>query len=260
MSDNIFESDNQNSIPNTPSLADQLVGEGKKYSSVEELAKGKKHADDFIEQLKGELSSMRSEMDTVKTDLAARERLEDVLDKLASRDSRRDDDYDDSNRESNYQSGQPAISRKDIETLIEHKVTQNERDRTAAENRKVAVDKLKEMYGNDYTSKLNDVRESLGLDKTTLNNLAATSPKAFLELVTPKGSNSERPFSPPPTNTRSEAMGTSGAPAAPGTAEYYGNLKKTNPQLYRTAKVQAQLHKDAIRAANEGRPFDYSKF
>jgi hypothetical protein len=254
LSDDIFAGGNDPTppTPNTNNYVDQLVGEGKKYSSIDELAKSKLHGDEFIEQLKGELAEVRSQ-------LATQDRLQEVLDRLDSRNNSNDDGYraPDEGTPNNH-SGQPAISKKDIETLIEQTVTQKEIDRTARQNREEAVRKLKELLGDDYTRRLEERREELGLDKSTLNDLAARSPQAFIELVAPKGTTAERPFTPPPSGQRSEALDLNKNNAAPGTPEYYRNLKKANPALYRSPEVQMKLHKDVIKAATEGKDFDLS--
>ena len=43
------------------SILDALVGEGKKYANLEELAKGKAEADSFIDKLKDENSDLRKQ-------------------------------------------------------------------------------------------------------------------------------------------------------------------------------------------------------
>ena len=58
----------------TSELAD-LVGEGKKFATVEDLAKGKQESDRFIEQLQGELSGLRE-------DLGKRMTSEQVLEEI----------------------------------------------------------------------------------------------------------------------------------------------------------------------------------
>lgn len=223
---------------------DNLVGEGKKFKNYEDLAKGKLEADRFIEQLKAEQAEL-------KADLAARDKLEEVLDRLASRNN--DDPYERPHQERNDGSGQPAISSGDIDRLIETKITRRETERTARENLEQAKTKLKEIFGQDYVKKLKERSEALDLDEHSLNEMAKKSPTAFLELVAPKASG-ERPFTPPRSSATSEQF-TYTSQAQPGTKAWYDNLKKTDSAKYWSPAVQMKMHNDAIKAAREGRSF-----
>ena len=60
----VFNESNQDSgagNDNTNSFLDQLVGEGKKFSSVEEMAKGKLESDRYIGELETRLESMNNQ-------------------------------------------------------------------------------------------------------------------------------------------------------------------------------------------------------
>lgn len=250
MSEDIFEeagNDKKPAIDETLT-ADQLVGEDKKYKNVDDLAKAKVHADAFIDQLKGELQGIRE-------DLSTRVKLEEVLDKLTSQNAEKnDDDEDDPYRDDTPTSGQPAINKQEIEQLVENLITNKERDRTASQNKQLAKNKLKELLGDNYLSHLESRREELGLSKDKLNDLAAVSPNAFIELVAPGRKKEETPFSPPKNqmNTGSLSFETK----SPGSSGFYRELKKKDPKAYWSPKVQNQLHKDAMKAANEGREFE----
>ena len=62
--------------PATPVDLTELVGEGKRYATVEALAKGRLDADAFIEQLKRENAGLREDL---STRLTAEERAAAVL-------------------------------------------------------------------------------------------------------------------------------------------------------------------------------------
>lgn len=258
MTNDLYEAggnDNSTNVSNNDDTitVDQLVGDDKQYSTVDELAKAKRHADQFIEQLKSELSSIRDENKTLRDEANTRERLEEILDQLNSRNqSQYDEDLDGDNQNPPPRSSQPDTN---IDSLIEAKLTQLERERTANQNRSEAIKKLKEAFGNDYKSRLEQRTEELGLTKEEMNSLAGRSPTAFLELVAPKGlsNTDDRPVSVPRSSVN---PGRPNSDPQAGTAEFYKNLKKNDPDKYWSPKVQNQLHKDAIRAANEGRSFE----
>lgn len=254
MTENIFtkSDDNPKTIPDTVPV-DQLVGEDKPYKTVDDLAKAKLHADGFIDTLKAELQEMRNENSTLRSDISARERLETVLDQLMQQNDSQDDGdlYATEHTETPTSSQPDAI--KNIDTLIESKVTQIERERTANHNRAEAIQKLKDAFGSDYVSKLKSRAQELGLTEDELNGLAGRSPKAFVELVVPRSEQRDTPVSIPSSS--------SGAPISAGhtqtnTADYYKELRKKDPRKYWTPQLQAQLHKDAIKAAREGKEFN----
>lgn len=226
-------------------LFEDLVGEGKKFKTTEDLARGKAEADRYIEQLKTELAGIRE-------DLAARVKLEEVIDRLTSRTNEDPDPAP--YQETPPRSGQPAISSDDIDRLIETKITNRDKERTARENRNLAVAKLQEVYGADYSKRLEDKCTELGLDHATLNSLAARSPDAFLELVLPKAGSEGRAFVPPRSAISSEHT-TPYQSAQPGSRPWYDNLRKSDPTKYWSPEIQWKMHKDAIKAANEGKDF-----
>lgn len=256
MTDNIFGSgatDMTNIAPTATEtlLVDQLVGEGKKFKTLDDLAKGKLESDRTIEQRNAELAALREE-------LASRVKLEEVLDRLTSRETEDRDDYPYQGNNSSA-SGQPAtINQKQIETLIETTITKKERERTANQNRTLVLNRLKELYGDGYAQRLNDAQAQLGLDKESLNDLAARSPTAFLKLVAPGVNSNEKGFvSPPRSSVTSESFNSNtGNSAMPGSPEYFKRLKKESPTTYWSPKVQNELHKAALKAANEGKSFD----
>ena len=51
----------------TNSFLDQLVGEGKKFANIEDLAKGKLNSDEHIDKLENENQRLRQELDTRMT-------------------------------------------------------------------------------------------------------------------------------------------------------------------------------------------------
>lgn len=241
MTDNIFTAPDPEA-----NLLEDLVGEGKKFKTTIDLAKGKVESDRYIEQLKAELAGLRD-------DLSARVKLEEVIDRLTSR-SNEERDEEPPHQERRDPSGQAAISSDAIERLIETKITNRDKERTAKENRDLAVAKLKEVYGAEYPRRLEEKCEVLGLDRATLNDLAARSPSAFLELVLPKSADKGGSFVPPRSNIASERI-TPTTTAQPGSRAWYDSLRKSDPTTYWSPKTQWQMHQDAIKAANSGKDF-----
>lgn len=256
MSNNIFEAPQNDPTEQTLDTVsvDQLVGEDKPYKTVDDLAKAKRHADNFIETLKAELHEIRNENSSLRDDAKTRERVEQMLDQLTSRNNSQEDDGDLYNQtEETPRSSQPDTQA--INALIESKITQIERDRTSNQNRMKAVNKLKEEYGSGYVDRLKARSSELGLTPEELNDLAGKSPTAFLDLVIPRASpdKNDRPVDVPPSSGQPPRGPSAGQP---GTPEFYRQIKKDNPRRYWSPEVQGQMHRDAIKAAEEGRSFE----
>ena len=64
------------------SAVDLLVGEGKKYKSVDDLAKSRITADEHIKQIEFENNNMRKELDTLSSQRENSKTIEDILVKL----------------------------------------------------------------------------------------------------------------------------------------------------------------------------------
>ena len=236
MTDTLFGQTTPETNENEPSsYRELLVGEGKKFKTDEELAKGKYEADTFIQKLIDEKKQLESE-------LAARAKLEDLLDQLEPPGNRE--------QSANNQNAPQTPATVD-ETFIENILNRREKERLELQNLQEVATQLQKVFGTDYKSKLVARGEQLGMSKADLDTLAKKSPKAFLALVTPQR-NSDPLYTPPHSSVNTP---NSGSAAKVRSWEWYQNLKKTNPKVYWSPKVQAQLHKDAIDSANSGQDF-----
>lgn len=238
MTDDLFTGADQ-STDTTPAeiKIEDLVGEGKKFKTVEDLARGKLEADRFIEKLKSETEGLRTELNT-------RIGLTEFLDQIKN-----------SNTQPNQPTGnnQPreggetatALTPDQIEEMLDRKLTEKEKARIASENLRVTKQKLAEAFGPNYVNKLNEEAQALGLSKDYMNNLAATAPQALFKLlgVDTARAPAQDLFTPPSNGFRSQ---TATAPVE-RTQAWYNALKAKDPKTYWDAKTQVQLHKDAIR-------------
>lgn len=223
--------------PNKNYLED-LVGEGKKYKTPEELAKSRIHADLHIANLEKELEGLRQEFSQTK-------RLGDLVDQLANLNKPADPP-------------KPVITPGDetpgtsldpakLEEMVQNLLSQREQQSLAQRNLNEVKNRLTEAFGPGYPEKLSQKANELGLSKEALNELAAKSPAAFYTLVGVSGQEQAKPSNGfvPPASTRSPAN-SSGNPVD-RTKSFYDNLKKTNPVLYWDKSTQQAMHKDAIR-------------
>lgn len=229
MPDTLFNADDTNTVldQDTNYLA-ELVGEDKKFKTVDDLAKGKAASDAFIAKLQEEQRVLREE-------LATRIKYEEFLDKLdsATRNSfeNNQDDHEPD------QSKQSVMKPEDIERLLDQKLRQREQQSTAMQNLNTVKAKLNEVFGPNYALRLKEQANQLGVTPEFLDNLAATQPKAFYRLLNIDSTRKvDNALSPP----RSEVN------FVPNTGpkkdwNYYSDLRKKDPNLYWSPRIQNEI-------------------
>lgn len=241
MSNNdLFNDANQTQVPQidpNKNYLEELVGEGKKFKSIEDLAVGKVHSDAFIQKLQGELEGLRQELNQ-------RARLGDLVDKLAGG-VKPQEPTPQSQPNHGGDDGKDTLDPAKIEDLIasvlEKRTQQSARDR----NLNDVKSKLSETWGAGFSNKLAEKANELGLSKEDLNELAGRSPQAFYTLVG-VGAPQAQPnngFVPPVSSQRPAQPNVSGD----RTKAFYDRLKQTNPVQYWDKSTQAAMHKDALR-------------
>lgn len=241
MTDLFKDPQDQEDLDTTKNFLEELVGEGKKFKTEQDLARGKVEADRFIAQLQGEIAGIRQELTTRLT-------LEQFMDKMNIKDGAGAPSQNGSDNQEDRSGGEKQLSLEDIQRLIDEGVTKKETQRAQERNLEFVQQKLVESFGNEYVSKLKATSQETGLSEQALQNMAKESPKAFLKLV---GATETRQQSPanslftPPAN---QARNPSGfQPTGEKTKSYYDELKKRNAAEYWSPTVQNQMHKDAQR-------------
>ena len=137
--------------------------------------------------------------------------------------------------------GTDTVNPEVIQRLIQETLTQEQRKAIATQNLNSVKNTLEKEWGENFGKVLNEKAAELEVGKQFLDNLAATNPKAFLKLV---GIEEKRDaYVPTPTSTVD-------APRAPATGTYrtwsdYERLRKENPKLYHTPRIQNEIHKRA---------------
>lgn len=211
---------------NTPDPASplgDLVGEGKKFATVEDLAKGKAEADQFIEQLKSEMTGLREDLDKRLTS-------EQVLEEI----NRRQPAQNEGNTS-------PQISTEDISDLVKRELTGLETSKTIEGNVSTANNRMVELYGQDKAADAVAKKASeLGVNVDFLRDVAAKSPTSFFELMgVDKGTQGVPQSTGDGLNT--EGLSQSSPAIQGGTVEAYSELRKTNPKEYWSPDVQKKL-------------------
>lgn len=219
----------------TPTFED-LVGEGKKYKTPEDVARAVAEKDNFIERLKSETATLRTELST----RPSVDRSQEILDRLEVL-SRKEPVTE-------RQLETPAPERAEVKGLSEEDVYRlmSERERKAKADANILKVKeiLTEEFGDKYPQALKSMAEKNGLGMKFLDSMAAESPQALLNLMA-----TEKPdlgFTPPVSSVRPEASTFSPSAGNARNEKYYKQLLATDKSRYFSPAVQNQQYKDMM--------------
>lgn len=155
---------NQQPVFQIPTEAAELVGDGKKYQSVEDALKSVPHAQKHIQTLEAELAAAREELTKRKT-------TEELLDEIKS-------------------GVQPKENPQGVELdqdkllqLVNQTLEFKERQKQAKSNASQVASKFTEKFGNQAEVVYKNIALENGLTEQQLNNLAASSPNVVLKLA-----------------------------------------------------------------------------
>lgn len=222
----------------TEITADVLVGEGKKFKTVDDLARGKAAADAHVSNLEKELAELRSELSTRLT-------VEDFVSKLKV------GQYSTESESGNNQTREPVDPpsnenkmslQEEVQKALRAELEKSSREANIAK----AKQALKERLGDNYNEKLQKIAEGLGVKPEFLSSMAASSPEGLvkvIESVTPKGDN--RP------------LGVVTETSVPNSQEgsrnfkFYQDLRRKDPELYFSKRVQKEIHDQAMKLGRD---------
>lgn len=248
MTDNLLEADPLQSDPNK-NYYEELVGEGKKFKTNEDLAKSKYHADQTIEVFKRQMDELRADYMKLREENVAKAKLEELIDQMSAKQS---------NNSDNTQAKElpPQLDLTKIENLVSSKIESEKiKDREQA-NFNVVKNKLTEQFGTNYAQTIKQRSAELGLSDEDVNALAKKSPAAFLKTFGLDQQQEQESFrSPPRSSQRNDNFAPKGNNKR--TWSYYQEIYKANPQAYYDRKISAQMAKDAVELGEAFRDGDY---
>lgn len=170
MSEDVFTPTGDN---DKESVMDSLVGEGKKYKTVEDLAKSRLEADSFIEKLEGENKSVREQMAELEGSKEQEATIADLV--KAVRESQKQVSSED------HQVTDEDLSKK-IKDIMQGETATATRKQNREQGNKLVLDKVK----GDTDAARSYVAErakQLGMSVDALGELSETSPSAFAKLI-----------------------------------------------------------------------------
>lgn len=219
----------------------ELVGDGKKYRDERALARAAAEKEAHIQRLERENAEYREKVQHSKT-------VEEIMDQLRSdRQAHRqeeDNQVSENGSEKVADNSGANLKPDDIEELLERKLQERTTQEQRARNSQWVRQQLEQKYGPGYQDHLLKMGQSLEMSREDLAEMAASRPRAFMQLVNaPRGS--DAPTSAPPNTS----VNTSATPSGPAgkTYSYYQKMKRENPAVYESARIQAEMHQEAIK-------------
>lgn len=253
----IFKADQQTENPASPedqqegSYLEQLVGEGKKFSDPEALARGKYEADSFIQKLQAELEEARGEIKT-------RLNMQEFLDQMKQQGGQSPNDtqprYLDGAEPQGRTDQAVALTPEQVQELVAAKINESQEQSSRERNSQESIQRMAKH--NIRPEDLNGVCQDLGVEPSFLQELAETNPNAFERMIS--GSQSQRP-NPASSISSITAPPTSMTPTRHMTQEknfdYYKKMQREDPKRYYSKQVQVEIHNAAMAAAKAGKDF-----
>lgn len=216
-----------NSIANP---LDHLVGEGKKFKTVEDLAKGKLYSDLFVAKLEQDTKSHKDRADQIEAELAtlksrATETVNMVNNEAATPPSSNNTNVTD--------------DKLDIDSLVDKRLASIRDTEKRQANMDMVRETLERNLGDKYVEHMNKLGDEYG--KEYLLKMAQENPKAFLKLAnvetsTPtSGRTTADLFSPPANAINTSAKAMQGEPVKGH--KYYHELRRTDPKKFNSPEI-----------------------
>lgn len=231
------ENDTPQVDPNKDYLA-ELVGEGKKFKTVQDLARGKFQADIHIDLLEKTKDQLRADYLKLSEDAQAQATLKDLVTQLKAPIQQPASSI---TPQANVDNQRPSIDPKELESLVDSRLNERELSRKQSDNFKLVQDRLKERFGSNYQTVLKQQIDELQLPSDYVNDLARRSPEAFFRTM----GLTEQPRNdfqaPARSSVRSDNYASQGGQDE--TWSYWQKLKETNPKLYLDPKTVVRMEK-----------------
>ena len=227
-SNNNDDSNNQNELSGEDSLK-LLVGEGKKYLTVEDMAKGMVHSQNHI-------TTLESEATTLKDNQAKQTSIDDILAAIKSNGNNEQQQSDDNQQQAD-QHASDANNTVDIAQQIKDAMAEQTRTNSAVTNTQLVTDSLSKVLGARANEVYTKVGNELGVD---LDELAKTSPEAVIKLCTGQQQQSTQQTSLPASTVHTTPTSVGGELDYKGIQELYKKGGMSIDQKFRLEQQQAQ--------------------
>lgn len=237
MADQLFTEPKAGEIDPSKNYMEDLVGDGKKFATPEELAKGKVQSDLFITTLQGELEELREELQKRLT-------MEEFMDRMKNVEPNPSNPPVPAAGET-IPAPQPELP--DIETLVNKQLQAKEKELAEATNVASVRNALQAAWGPTYEAELALRTEKMGYTQDFISTLAKEKPDAVLKLLDVTEAPREQFLSPPTSQLNSTANETAMSATGAKPRSYYVKLKQTDPATYFSKENKAKMHRDSTK-------------
>lgn len=257
MNDNLLDpnSGDNETIDTNKNYLQELVGDGKKFKSPEELARGKAESDLYIKHLERGRDELREDYLKLREESVARQKLEDLIGQLESKTTAPTSSAN--TPQPDEKNIQPQWDSKQIESLVSSKIQEHELTQKQEQNFNKVRAKLIETFGNNYQASLKTQIDNLGLSEDFVNDLARKHPTVLFKTLGLDAPITREDFQAPPRSERNNAF----APTSnKRTWSYYQSMKKNDPKVYWDKSTQVQMMHDSVDLGDEFKDGDYARF
>lgn len=222
--------------PVSDAYLEQYVGEGKKFKSVEELAKAYANADKFIPELKNDLQTTREFIADKLSELAQRNQEPPAPVQIEETRITNPDPV-----------APPNDSGEDLDTRIRKALEERDEEIRYRKNAALTEEVLIERLGSkeEAVKAVQTKAAELGVDPGYLKNTAYQSPRAFFNLMGINPDEAPRSNSTPAPKSDVNPLALGHGQPKPNSYAYYDQLRKSDPKTYWSPKTQAALMQDA---------------
>lgn len=212
----------------------ELVGEGKKYKTEQDLARSRLEADIHIRKLELENGTLREQVVGAKS-------VADILEAVKANTALVSNPPKNESEDEIVQ--QPSVSADQVAKIVAEQLTGRETARQKEDNKTKANTLLIGMFG-DKAKEIFDKEATDPQVRANLIQLAEINPEKFAQYFKRSSGNSVVDVG-GEKNVNIVVQSQNGT-AEHGTQAFYSNLRKTNPKLYYSPANQLEMHRAAL--------------
>ena len=207
----------------------ELVGEGKKFKTEKDLARGKWESDQYIKKL-------RADLEAAKAELQNKSSMEELVNKLRNEERPSESPSPTPER--------PVLSEDDFENKVLELLAKRERERNLETNMERVTRVLEESLGSSDAARLALVKaaKDTGMSMNEIRELAQRSPNAVFKLIGVNDSGRQPQVPTVPRNQYNPAASEVGGTAR--NSAYYERMKQTDPKRYFSEKTTVEMIRD----------------
>lgn len=241
--------DQPNILDSTPApkdLLSELVGDGKKFKTVEDLAQGKLQSDIHIKRLEEEAKVLRDQVATAKS-------VDDVLAAIKANAALEETPLETPIVPDPKVLPSVGLTAEQVAKIVAEQIKGSETAKQKETNRLQSNNLMTKLFGDKAKEKFEAKATSPEL-RATLVQLAEVNPTEFITLFQEKGQDSILDNGNKHLNTLNVYDNTGSL--EPGTQPYYSDMRKKNPKQYYSPAVQLEMHTAAMKDPSKyfGRP------